>query len=137
MKINFEIVNIPKGKQKKYVTAYLEGELEIYVGNNLYFNQEGILLIEFAIFIARWLSLLEYDTTADFVYHSMDNDEPILSFKLIEFDYYQIYSPWENMEISEYILKSNIYSEFKKYLSELDRDLKLKTGIKLNDLLIT
>ena len=56
MKIEFEITDIPNEEQKKYPVAYLEGILKIFVCNKIFFDQSGILLIEFAISLTPQLS---------------------------------------------------------------------------------
>lgn len=83
MKVEFEIISIPEGEQKKYPTAYLEGSLKIMFNSIVFFNQSGILLIEFAILIDKWLERIKVDEFADFIFETMDNDEPIISFEYV------------------------------------------------------
>lgn len=135
MKVEFEIISIPEGEQKKYPTAYLEGSLKIMFNSIVFFNQSGILLIEFAILIDKWLERIKVDEFADFIFETMDNDEPIISFEYVKEDFYNIESIWKETEIIELISKTEIINAFEKYLVNLELELKLKTGIELNRIL--
>ncbi|MFN7046001.1 MAG: hypothetical protein ACK4M1_12460 [Flavobacterium sp.] len=135
IRIRFEITDIPKEEQKKYPTLYLEGILKIYVNEITFFDQSGILLIEFAIFINRWLNIIKKGEYVDLIYNTMDNDEPILSFNYVKDNYYRIYSVWQETEVSELLIKENIVVEFEKYLVYLNNELKSKEGIDLNFIL--
>lgn len=135
MKVEFEIISIPKGEQKKYPTAYLEGLLKIIIDNIIFFNQSGILLIEFAILIDKWLERIKLDEFADFIFETMDNDEPIISFEYVKGDFYRIESIWKETEVVELILKEEIINAFEKYLVNLEVELQLKTGIELKRIL--
>ena len=135
MKVEFEIISIPEGEQKKYPTAYLEGLLKILINNIIFFNQSGILLIEFAIFIVKWLDRIKVGEFVDFTFDTMDNDEPIISLKYVKGDYYRIESIWQDIEVTELLSKEEIINGFEKYLVNLEVELKIKTGIELNRIL--
>lgn len=135
MKVEFEIISIPEGEQKKYPTAYLEGLLKIMFNDIIFFNQSGILLIEFAILIDKWLKRNKVDEFADFIFETMDYDEPIISFKYLKGDFYKIESIWKETDVVELISKKEIIYAFEKYLVNLEVELKLKTGIELNRVL--
>lgn len=135
MKVEFEIISIPEGEQRKYPTAYLEGSFKIMFNNIIFFYQPGILLIEFAILIDKWLERNKLDEFADFIFETMDNDEPILSFEYVKADFYRVESIWKETEIDELIPKKEIINAFEKYLVDLEAELKLKTGIELNRIL--
>lgn len=135
IRIKFEITDFPKEEQKKYPTLYLEGILKIYINEITFFDQSGILLIEFAIFINSWLNSVKKGEFVDLTYNSMDNDEPILSFNYVKDNYYRIYSVWQETEVSELLIKENLIVEFEKYLVYLSNELKSKEGIDLNFIL--
>ena len=135
MKVEFEIISIPEGEQRKYPTAYLEGSFKIMFNNIIFFYQPGILLIEFAILIDKWLERNKLDEFADFIFETMDNDEPILSFEYVKADFYRVESIWKETEVDELIPKKEIINAFEKYLVDLEAELKLKTGIELNRIL--
>jgi hypothetical protein len=135
MKIEFEIISIPEGEQKKYPTAYLEGVLKILINNAIFFNQSGMLLIEFAIFIDKWLDKIKVGECLDFVFETMDNDESIISLNYVKSDFYRIGSIWQEVEVTELLSKEQIINAFEKYLVNLETELKLKTGTELNRIL--
>ncbi|MBP7260556.1 MAG: hypothetical protein KBB37_04650 [Bacteroidia bacterium] len=135
MRVEFEITDIPKEEQNKYPTSYLEGILKIFVNQVIFFNQSGILLIEFAIFIDRWLKSIKNGEFIDLTYDTMDNDEPIFSLKYVKGDLYRIESIWQEAEVLELLSKEDIVVTFEKYLKNLEYELKLKTGIELNSIL--
>lgn len=135
MKIQFEITNIPNSKQSKYPCAYLEGILEIHINNILFFNQSGILLIEFAIFINRWLKRIKKEKLDDFNFETMDYDEPILTLNYVEKNFYRIFSIWQEIEIPALLAKDEIIAAFDKYLSDLKIELKIILGIELENIL--
>ncbi len=135
MNIKFEITDIPKDEQKKYPTAYLEGILKIFVNEVLFFNQSGILLIEFAIYISRWLTSVKNGELTDFNFETMDNDEPILSLIYVKNNLYRIYSVWQDSEVTKLLDKEIIVAAFKKYLDGLENELKLETGIELDKII--
>ena len=132
MNVDFEIMEIPKGEQKKYPIAYVEGILKVFVGNVLFFNQSGILLIELAISIRKWLVNMNGDNNLNFIYVSMDNDSPILTINYAHDNYYRIHSIWQEINILEFLLKEDIIAGFEKYLEDLEEALKLKAGIELS-----
>ncbi|UTA67287.1 hypothetical protein [Emticicia sp. 21SJ11W-3] len=135
MRIKFEITDIPIAEQKNYPTAYLEGILKIYVKEVVFFNQSGILLIEFAIFISRWLNNVKTTEFVDFSFETMDNDESILSLNYVNKNLFRIYSIWQELEVKELLTKEEIVAEFEKYLESLENELKLKTEIDLSSVL--
>lgn len=131
MKIKFEITDIPKAEQLKYPTAYLEGVLTIWINDILYFNQPGILLIEFAIFINRWLNSIRIGKNIGLSFDTMDNDEPILTLNYVGNELYRIHSIWEESKVLELLSIKNLIVEFEHYLVNLENELKFKTGIEL------
>jgi hypothetical protein len=135
MIVKFEITDIPKIEQKKYSIAYLEGELKIFVNETLFFHQPGILLIEFAIFIDRWLMCIKREEFVDLSFETMDNDEPILSLSYKGVNHYKIYSVWQETEVSRLLETEEIVVAFEKYMRDLAIQLKLQTGIELNKLI--
>ncbi len=136
MKIEFEITNKPTLVQlntfgEEAYIFYLEGILKIFIQNYLFFNQPGILLIEYAISINNWLNKIKTGNLLDFTYETMDHPKPIFSFIHIENGYYKIKSIWEENEITKLLNKEDIINGFEKYLNNLDRILKMNFNINL------
>jgi hypothetical protein len=135
MKIEFEITDFPIGEQIKYTTAYLEGILKIYIRSILFFNQPGILLVEYAIVINKWLNKVKEGAIIDFVYDTMDHDQPILSIILVKNEYYKIDSIWKEEEVNTLLSKAELINVFEKYLNDLNHNLKMKSNINLRDII--
>ena len=134
MEINFEITNIPAIEQKKCMIAYLEGVLRISIGDNLFFNQPSILLVEFAICISRWLNKIHSGELSDLIYETMDYDEPIITIIHVNNTYFKIDSVWKEEGALPLIIKLNeLISAFLKFLTSLSKKLKLKYAISLNE----
>ena len=121
-------------EQRKFLTAYLEGVLQIFIGNKLFFNQSGILLIELAFVIKRWLKILKSDKSVDFVYDTMDHDEPILKMEFVKSNNYRIESVWQEIEVKELLSEADIVAECERYLYDLSAALKLQLGVELSDI---
>lgn len=132
MKINFEITNLPVKEQKRYITAYIEGTLKIFIEDMLFFNQPGILLVEFAIFARKWLDNIHAGSKMNFIYETMDYDDPILLIKYVKDNYYRIDSIWKEAEVTTLLAEEEIISEFEKYLSNLSDLLKIQLDVNLD-----
>lgn len=135
MKIEFEITEVPKSEQMKYATAYVEGELKITVSNHLFFCQPGILLIELASFMKNWLDRVKRGHHEDFVYETMDHDEPIITIRYVDENGLEIDSIWRETQSSECVLVMEVTKAFENYLSELEKALENLSGIRLQDVL--
>lgn len=136
MKIKFNIENIPNNDQLNYIAAYLEGTLKIFLEDNLlFFNQSGILLVEFGLFVHEWINKNKLGEKVDFIYATMDYDKPIISITHFKQNYYNINSIWKEKKSSNLLIEKDIVDEFEKYLIDLDKELKGKVGIKLENIL--
>lgn len=80
MTYNFEIESFPSNHAGYNVPAFTEGELSVFVdGEKLFFQEDGIHLVEFAVVLAKWLSKMSYGNP-DLFYASMDfEEEPIFA----------------------------------------------------------
>ncbi|WP_259016612.1 DUF7878 domain-containing protein [Emticicia fluvialis] len=134
MTFRFEITDIPQKKDKTSLIAYLEGVLQIYIGGKLFFNQPYILLIELAISIKEWLNSAEGGNNVDYIYNTMDHDEPLLEMIHLKSGSFQIKSIWQDLEIIEQLPKEEIINGFEEYLGNLSNTLKSKLDIDLNEL---
>lgn len=133
MNISFQITDVPNSKRENDLISYLEGSITILVDDILFFHQPAIPLIELAISIKRWLGKISSGKEADFIYESMDNERPLLSFRLQENGRYKISSVWGETDIDRLLSKQEIVSPFQTYLDELDRSLKKGLDVELKD----
>jgi len=81
MQLAYEITSFPDQTAGYHLTAYTEGRLRLLIGEEIFLDANGILLVEFAIVLRRWLVAMQH-SPSDFYYASMDfEEEPILALK--------------------------------------------------------
>lgn len=129
----FTITDLPQKGLERYTIAYVEGSLQIKINNNIFFDSEGILLVELARYIHQWL--LETNNFQDFIYETMDYEEPIIKFIHLGNDLYKAESIWQKQEIKDLITKPELIECLSKYIENLRVTLKSEHGIRLEDYL--
>jgi len=135
MNIKYEIIEIPNSNQKTYLVAYLEGTMKIFIEDVLFFNQSNILLLEFAVTINSWLRDVKSGKDTDFIYETMDHEEPIITIKQVQREEYEIDSIWKEENVEKTIIsKSEVVISFQNYLEELNKTIKTKINIELKDI---
>lgn len=134
MRIEFEINDL-LNKDQNYIVSYLEGNLKIFVKGILFFDQTGIPLIEFALFIKKWLEKVKLGNAVDFVYETMDHEQPILLLSKTNDEFYKIDSIWKEAEVYFILSKEEIIFGFEEYLDVLKISLIQTVGIRLEDVL--
>lgn len=83
------------------ITAYVEGDLRICVNDKLFFEQEGILLVELYVQFKEWICA-KNKFLKDFSYQSMDFEEKhVLEFIEREDGTWYIHSEWENFNAQD------------------------------------
>lgn len=111
------------GREDSYYSD-LDGDLKIYIDDNLFFFSDYILLSEFCLYIMIWLKNMELGEVNDFYYKTMDSDdEPI--FALYKQDDYSFVSEsaWELYKSLELINTDDITGEFFKYVNDFRKEL--------------
>ncbi len=132
MKIEYELNSMPAKDWKTYSQAYVEGVFRIYILDELYLEESGFLLAEFASVLKRWFKETQNDNNSDFVYESMDSDEaPILSFKNNGCGFI-IKSVWERFECDVVLDKSRVLEKLNSFVEELSEQLESDLGISLS-----
>jgi hypothetical protein len=112
--------------------ADIEGSLTISFNGIVYFQENYILLLEFAVFLTRWLAQIEKGIIQDFVYETMDYSEgPIIEFNQKANSVWVVKSIWAkenivvNLRIQDIIFAANDFlvnfqkEIYKKYLISL------------------
>ena len=124
MKFNFKIEEFPNETESYHVPAYTEGNLRLTYDGKEFLNVDGILLVEFAIMLKKWLLVVEAGRMDSFVYESMDFEEsPILEFKLLNNSTVKPASVWQIHEGNEVALET-VVNAGKNYLRELVDEVK-------------
>ena len=126
MKIEFEIQEFPKNNEGYNIITNTEGLLKISIEDYIYINETGILLIEFAIFIYKWLLKLKQGEITDFYYSSMDfEEEPIFCLRYdLNKNLFTLISVW-NKDLKQHIIsKAEAIQLFETYINDLQQSLK-------------
>lgn len=110
MEISYVITHGPQSSIiDPIVSSEIEGTLIIKVKNKIIFNEEDLLLLEFAIYIKQWL---DRDEKPNFSYTSMEFDEKnILTFEKEKDNLWRINSVWFNKD------QNNIYVTYPELIN--------------------
>ena len=84
--------------QWAYDNGYIEGNLNIYINETLFFSETNANVLEIAIQLAKWLQKVENGEANDLVYDSLDSDESALQFYMQE-QRVQVCSPYEQFSV--------------------------------------
>ena len=121
MKIYFSIIEQPVSRCGPKLYSEVEGIVSILVDGRRVFGEDGILLLELANQLSRWLTTSETQNAGDFCYESMDfEDSPIIKFKHHS-NGWIISSAWENGEF--FVLNKVLISAVSDFLKALKLDL--------------
>lgn len=84
IRFDYKIETFPEKSDRISATAYTEGPLDVWLNDSRFLHAEGILLVEFAIFLEKWLRNIRTGDTSNLHYVSMDFEEdPIFA---LEYD---------------------------------------------------
>lgn len=131
MRLEYDIKTTPEETSGYNLTAYTEGVLRLLVGSSVFLEVDGILLVEFAIVLHKWL-LQCASAPTDFYYASMDfEEEPILMFRYDSGrDAFLLESVWSNKDVGS-VLRSDAIEAASRYLVALRDELKRERGVDL------
>ncbi|WP_437685677.1 DUF7878 domain-containing protein [Sorangium sp. So ce176] len=135
MRFLYEMTSFSEKVEGYNLTAYTEGTLQILIGSVVFLDASGILLVEFAIVLKKWLLSLD-DGPVDLNYASMDfEDDPIFALRYDaaqgEFLPESVWAKSSPLPISLDEAKSAADA----YLAELGQELRTKYGVELNEVL--
>lgn len=81
LEIAFSNVTVPPKTGGWKMLADVEGNLIITLGQDIFLNEEYILLLELSVALTKWVKKVEFGEMDNFYYESMDYEEkPILAF---------------------------------------------------------
>lgn len=138
MDIKFSFVlnkEIPKdGQLFAYNNGYIEGDLDIYLNEKLFFSEPYVNLVEFGIELGKWLEKLKNDTKESLKYETIDHDETIIDFFYEGDENWRIFSRWQKFESKSYYTTTQLILTVKDYLAKLNRELhEIDYVIKLDE----
>jgi hypothetical protein len=118
------------------ILADIEGSLIISIDGNVYFQENYILLLEFAVFLTRWLAQIEKGIFQDFVYETMDYGEgPIIEFKQKSNNLWVVNSIWARENTVVNLRIQDIIIAAKDFLDDFQKDIYKKYLISLKNFL--
>lgn len=124
MEISYIITHSPQSSiMDPIVSSEIEGTLTIKVKNKIIFNEEDLLLLEFAIYIKEWL---DRDEKSNFSYTSMEFEEKnILTFEKEKDNLWRINSVWFNKDQKNiYVTYSELINACTNFINNLRNDFK-------------
>jgi hypothetical protein len=134
MKYYYEIHKLPQDVGGYNAIAFTEGDLKVAAGEVVFLEAEGVLLVEFAVVLARWMSQLAASGPSDLYYASMDfEEEPIFELRLAgDTDSLILRSAWaKRKELVTSSLEDAVHAA-RTYIESLERDLRRLKGVELS-----
>ncbi|KAF0193439.1 MAG: hypothetical protein FD169_2506 [Bacillota bacterium] len=105
----------------------IEGILTINSESHVFFEVSEINLLELAVHLHRWR--YEHSASRDFVYISIEHDEPILVFSHLNEEQWVIDSIWRKCEALQ-VERHELISAVEVFLVRLDADLEKQYKLK-------
>ena len=132
MWFTYEITSFPEKTAGYNLTAYTEGFLRVTIDSLVFLDASGVLLVEFAVVLHKWLLSFE-GGSAEFYYSSMDlEEEPILALRFDpDHQYFLPESVWARGEPAPVsVLEAK--EAARTYLSSLREELRAKHRVDLD-----
>lgn len=123
MRIEFDITEVPHDQQRDLTMVYLEGDLRIYIHERLFFNQPYVMLMEFAFFAKKWIDDLRQNPSTEFIYTTMDHEEPVLTVLHSSNGEFKFESIWQEVEVLETVPASEVMPAFTTFFDALSIEL--------------
>jgi hypothetical protein len=138
MDIKFSFVlnkEIPKnGQLFAYNNGYIEGDLDIYLNEKMFFSEPHVNLVEFGIALGKWLKKINNGKKESLKYETIDHDEAIIDFFYEGDDHWRIFSIWQKFESESSYTTTPLVLTVKDYLANLNKELhEIDYVIKLDD----
>lgn len=106
-----------------YKLGFIEGDLNIYVDERLFFSEPYVNLAELGIQLGEWLQKIKKSIRENMDFNTIDHNEAIINFKYEGNDKWRIYSIWQKIEINKVITSSRLVKAVKHFLEELNKQL--------------
>lgn len=123
----------PKERRDSSIALEADATFEIKINNDEYFK-EDIAILEFYIYLEKWLKKLKR-TDIDFKYFTLevDDDEPLISLLKFNDKSARLKVLWPSQDLYNVFEYDYILSKFRELHEQLGRDLEEHYQIRLKD----
>jgi hypothetical protein len=131
-KFNGNREDIPQGDEQNPATVFLvDGNFSITIDGVLYFS-EDIALLEFYLYLNRWINDLDHQVQKNYDYFTMeaDEEEPIISLQYYN-NFGRLKSIWELESINTVFEAEYLTSKVKELYQSLGKDIESTYGLNL------
>ncbi|MFF2878427.1 hypothetical protein ACFVR2_19110 [Gottfriedia sp. NPDC057991] len=102
---------------------YIDGSLNIYLNESLFFHDPNLNLTEFASQLNEWVQKVQNGSRDNMNYESINRNEDLMNFLYKGDDRWGIYSVWQMFEPTEYINTETLVESVNKFLTALNDGL--------------
>lgn len=102
---------------------YIDGSLNIYLNDTLYFHDPSINLTEFASQLSEWVQKVQNGLRENMNYESINRNEDLMNFLYKGDESWGIYSVWQKFESEEFINTETLLESVIRFLTELNNGL--------------
>lgn len=136
MRIRYALTDLPRSTEGYNVTAFTEGHLWVEHTGTIFLDTAGILLVEFAVVLHKWLVRTHAGERVDLAYSSMDFEEsPMLRLKHTPIPgMLAMESVWAENTVPDVKLVDMIMSA-EDYIPRLGSELSCRLAVDLNEIL--
>jgi hypothetical protein len=138
IKFLFELdKNIPTGPAyAAYEEGFIEGNLNIYVDDKLFFSEPYVNLAELGIQLGKWLKKTLNGFRENMGYDTIDHNEALINFFYEDRDGWRIYSIWQQFEINKQVNTTELVEAVLNYINNLNKELhEIDYVVKLDEYL--
>lgn len=121
-----------------YNEGYIEGLLDIYQNEKLFFQEPYVNLAEFGIELGKWFRKVQSGLRENMKYETIEHDEAIIDFFYEGNEQWRIFSIWQKFESTEYAGTTSLVDAVERYLRQLNDELhEIRYPITLDEFLIS
>ena len=99
----------------------IQGEIEIFADNKLFFYEASLAVLEFACCLKEW------DRKRDLFYYTLEHDDsagPILAFLHERGDMWKLQSIWQEYEMTASIIGVDMRNAVETFLENFNKELE-------------
>jgi hypothetical protein len=126
--IKFEFDGLERARSNVPLIAGIEANFRVIVDGTLFVSEPFFNVVELAAAFLRW-------TTGNFVFESMDAEEPLLLFRSTDHDILTIESPWQRFDCKAHFRRDTLVEAATRFTHELEQRCLSELAIRIRDAL--